>query len=70
MSKKILKFLVSLASVAAIIAGVIYFINNKRNTVDEENDEFEADDEDEHLDASDALDLSSLNFSRHYVDLR
>ena len=70
MSKKLLKILVFLAGVAAIVAGVIYFINSKKNKneICEEEDEFEA--EEEHLDAMDALGLSSLKFSRHYVDLR
>lgn len=70
MSKKLLKVLVFLASIAAVIAGVVYFINSKKksDTVEDDN-EFETED-DEDLDAVDALDLSSLKFSRHYVDLR
>lgn len=72
MSKKILKTLLCLAGIAAIIAGVIYFIANKKkeNNICEEEDESEFETEDETLDAGDALDLSSLTFSRHYVDLR
>lgn len=70
MSKKLLKVLVFLAGIAAVIAGVVYFINSKKksDTVEDDN-EFETED-DEDLDAVDALDLSSLKFSRHYVDLR
>lgn len=70
MSKKLLKALAVLAGITAIIAGVIYFINSKKKEeelLEEEND-FET--EEDHLDAMDALDLSSLKFSRHYVDLR
>lgn len=68
MSKKTLKILVAIAGIVAFIAGVIYFINNKKakDTIVEE----ELEPESEHLDAADALDLSSLKFSRHYVDLR
>ena len=68
MSKKTLKILVAIAGIIAFIAGVIYFINNKKakDTIVEE----ELEPESEHLDAADALDLSSLKFSRHYVDLR
>lgn len=70
MSKKLLKVLVFLAGIAAVIAGVVYFINSKKksDTVEDDN-EFETED-DEDLDAVNALDLSSLKFSRHYVDLR
>lgn len=70
MSKKLLKALAVLAGITAIVAGVIYFINNKKREEEllEEGDEFEI--EEDHLDAMDALDLSSLKFSRHYVDLR
>lgn len=68
MSKKTLKILVAIVGIVAFIAGVIYFINNKKakDTIVEE----ELEPESEHLDAADALDLSSLKFSRHYVDLR
>ena len=68
MSKKTLKILVAIAGIVAFIAGVIYFINNKKSkdTIVEE----ELEPESEHIDAADALDLSSLKFSRHYVDLR
>lgn len=70
MSKKLLKVLAVLAGITAIIAGVIYFINNKKRKEEllKEENEFEI--EEDHLDAMDALDLSSLKFSRHYVDLR
>lgn len=69
MFKKILKVLLVLAGIAAFIAGIVYFINSVRKTDDDsvEEDDFE---EEEHLDYMDALDLSSLKFSRHYVDLR
>lgn len=68
MFKKILKVLLVLAGIAAFIAGIVYFINSVRKTDDDsvEEDDFE----EEHLDYMDALDLSSLKFSRHYVDLR
>lgn len=70
MSKKILKVLVVVAGIAAFIAGIVYFMNSKKKAddVSAEEDNFET--EEEHLDAMDALDLSSLKFSRHYVDLR
>ena len=70
MSKKILKVLAVLASIATIVAGVIYFINSKKLDLDLQDEEYEFETEEEHLDAMDALDLSSLKFSRHYVDLR
>ena len=69
MSKKTLKVLLAVTAVFTIIAGVIYFINAKKNKVTLEEEE-EIEPEEEHLDAADALDLSSLKFSRHYVDLR
>lgn len=70
MSKKVLKVLVCLAAIAAVIAGVVCFINSKKkNDTAEDDNEFESE-KDEDLDAVDALDLSSLKFSRHYVDLR
>lgn len=70
MSKKLLKVLVVAAGIAAFVAGIIYFMNSKKKADDisAEEDDFES--EEEHLDAMDALDLSSLKFSRHYVDLR
>ena len=70
MSKKLLKVLVVAAGIAAFVAGIIYFMNSKKKADDisAEEDNFES--EEEHLDAMDALDLSSLKFSRHYVDLR
>ena len=69
MSKKTLKFLVVIAGIAAFVAGIVYFINSKKSK-DPITEEEEFEPEEEHLDASDALDLSSLKFSRHYVDLR
>lgn len=70
MSKKTLRILLAVVGVITVIAGVIYFISNKKskNTATDEDEEFEP--EEEHLDAADALDLSSLKFSRNYVDLR
>ena len=70
MSKKFLKVLICFVSIATFIAGIIYFINQKKTNKNplEETDDTELNDE--HLDAMDALDLSSLKFSRHYVDLR
>ena len=71
MSKKTLKILVCLAGIAAIVAGVIYFFVSKKHNSDTcEEEENEVNAEEDHLDAMDALDLSSLTFSRHYVDLR
>lgn len=69
MFKKILKVLLVLAGIAAFIGGIVYFINSVGKTDDDSvvEDDFE---EEEHLDYMDALDLSSLKFSRHYVDLR
>lgn len=69
MSKKTLKILLAIVAVVTTIAGIIYFINNRKSkAVIDTEEEFEP--EEEHLDAADALDLSSLKFSRHYVDLR
>ena len=70
MSKKFMKVLAVLISIAAFAAGVIYFIHRKKadENVWEEDEDMEI--VEEHLDAMDALDLSSLKFSRHYVDLR
>ena len=70
MSKKILKIIAFLAGIAALIASVIYFINRRKKEEEILEDENEFDTEDDHLDSMDALDLSSLKFSRHYVDLR
>ena len=70
MSKKILKVLVVVAGIAAFIAGIIYFMNSKKKADDVSTEEDDFEPEEEHLDAMDALDLSSLKFSRHYVDLR
>lgn len=70
MSKKTLKILLAVVGAITIIAGVIYFIINKKNKSVISTDEEEFEPEEEHLDAADALDLSSLKFSRNYVDLR
>lgn len=70
MSKKVLKVLLVLAGIAAFVAGVVYFINSPKNAEADSLEEDDFDNEEEHLDAMDALDLSSLKFSRHYVDLR
>lgn len=70
MSKKTLKVLLAIVAITSVIAGVIYFINNKKNKVALDDEEEGTEPEEEHLDAADALDLSSLKFSRHYVDLR
>ena len=70
MSKKSIKILICFISIATFIAGVIYFIKQKKakeNMLDKAED---TDIEEKNLDAMDALDLSSLKFSRHYVDLR
>ena len=67
MSKKTIKFILALVGATFSIAAIIYFIYNKKNknTISEEVAEPE-----DKLDAADALDLSSLKFSQHYVDLR
>jgi len=70
MSKKLLKILIVIAGIAAFIAGIVYFMNSKKKAIDDSVEEDDFDTEEEHLDAMDALDLSSLKFSRHYVDLR
>lgn len=70
MSKKTLRFLALLAGIATIIAGVIYFVNSKKKKAEILEEENESETEEDHLDAMDALDLSNLKFSRHYVDLR
>ena len=71
MSKKVIKVLICLTAIAAGIAGIYYLIislRKKEDTPDIMEEDLE--EEEEHLDADDALDLSSLKFSRHYVDLR
>lgn len=70
MCKKILKILFVVAGIAAFVAGIVYFINSKKKNDDVSMEEDDFDTKEEHLDAMDALDLSSLKFSRHYVDLR
>ena len=70
MSKKYVKILICFTGIATFIASIIYFIHQKKakeNVLEEAED---TETSEEHLDAIDALDLSSLKFSRHYVDLR
>ena len=70
MFKKLLKIMICLAGIAAAAAGIYYFISRKKeeDNVSEESETSES--EEDHLDAANALDLSSLKFSQHYVDLR
>ena len=70
MSKKFIKILICLAGISAFIAGIIYFITQKKAKENAAEETEDTEIEEEHLDAMDALDLSSLKFSRHYVDLR
>lgn len=70
MSKKSLKILLCLTSIAAFITAVIYVLTHKKKKATPTEDAASAIPQEETLDAGDALDLSSLKFSRHYVDLR
>ena len=70
MAKKIVKIVLFILSVTAVILGAVYVFKNyikKEESPETMDGEDEAE---EHLEAKDALDLSSLKFSRHYVDLR
>lgn len=68
MAKKILKIVLCIVCVTSVISGFIYFFQ-KRKTKDQMFKNTDCEPEDV-LKAEDALDLSSLKFSRHYVDLR
>ena len=67
MSKKFLKIFICFISISTFIAGIIYFMKQKKA---KENMSEETETEEENLDSMNALDLSSLKFSHHYVDLR
>ena len=67
MSKKILKTLLWLIGITTLIAGIVYCISNKKKNADLHGED---ETEDDDLDAMNTLDLSSLKFSRNYVDLR
>ena len=69
MSKKAVKFVIAVVGVAISIAAVICFIYSKKAKTTSSDEILESEPEEE-LDAADALDLSSLKFSQHYVDLR
>lgn len=70
MAKKIVKIVLCIVCVTSVISGFIYFFQ-KRKTKDQMLKSTDSDCEPEDaLKAEDALDLSSLKFSRHYVDLR
>ena len=60
----------TILAIYIIITFIFNFINSKKLDLDLQDEEDEFETEEEHLDAMDALDLSSLKFSRHYVDLR
>ena len=67
MAKKIFKIILILLSISAVILGVFYFIQNYKQKDDTFND---IDNNTDHLEAKDALDLSSFKFSRHYIKLK
>ena len=67
MVKKIFKIVLIFFSVSAVILGVFYFIQNYKQKDDTFND---IDNNTDHLEAKDALDLSSFKFSRRYVNLK
>lgn len=70
MTKKIIKIVLCIVCVTSVISGFIYFFQ-KRKTRDQMLTDTDSDSETEDaLKAEEALDLSSLKFSRHYVDLR
>lgn len=70
MAKKIIKVGLCLLGIASVILGIITIIQRikaKNHNAQDVNADSETE---EQLNAEDALDLSSLKFSRHYVDLR
>lgn len=70
MSKKFLKILIGIATVILAVISVLSFfkLKKQKNSLCQEEDD--TSEEEERLSSMDALDLSSLKFSRHYVDLR
>ncbi len=71
MAKKLVKIICCLLGVTGVILGVFFFLKKRNNKkTPSEAPSADAHDDEEHLNAEDALDLSSLKFSRHYVDLR
>ena len=66
MVKKVFKLILCLIGLGTVIAGIYYFFSKKNKN----NLEKELLAEEEDLETTDFFDLSSLKFSRHYVDLR
>lgn len=68
MTKKRLKILLCIISLVTVGAGIYYYFRSKKKeNISQDSPE---ENEPDSIDYSDALDLSSLKFSRHYVDLR
>lgn len=70
MAKKFLKIIGCLLGVTGVIFGIFSFLKKRKNKNQASQNPPADTHEEEHLNAEDALDLSSLKFSRHYVDLR
>lgn len=70
MTKKILKTIFCFIGITSVIIGFFYFFQKHNKKKELSQDTNTDSDTEEHLNAEDALDLSSLKFSRHYVDLR
>ena len=67
MVEKVIKLILCLIGFTAVIAGIYYFFSKKnKNNLEKEPSTVEEED----LETTDFFDLSSLKFSRHYVDLR
>ena len=68
MTKKVLKIIFCIIGIITVGAGIYYYFSGKKKEYifQDSPEEEEADS----IHYSDALDLSSLKFSRHYVDLR
>ena len=66
--KKILKLTLCLIGIASVAIGIYYYFTKKKHSSNTEKALNSFSEEEE--DSTDFLDLSSLKFSRHYVDLR
>lgn len=69
MAKKIMKVLIFVAGILAILGSILYLVK-KFSKKDDVAVSAENKQEDDSLDAGDAIDFSGLKFSRNYVDLR
>lgn len=66
--KKLVKIVLCIAGLAAIGAGAYYYLKSKKKESISEDPSEEK--KEEPVNYFDAVDLSNLKFSRHYVDLR